>query len=900
MFLKIIIFSLLLYCCGKADTVKFTLDIHQEHTRFSLDFYQNAHLKPTVRVEKDMCIVLFPCTTTIDKPKNLSALPSYIQKIEFTEKNDQTVMCIKNAPGTKVRPFFLKNKTVIDIVREKIILKKEEIESLPSKKEQKNVHLVSFPQVGDTPAHLEFRWKQPVAMAALQRNRNFWLVFDQKAKINLPSPQQQKRLGIYYLKIYEDDKFLVVQGALRLAHHIHVFLQDHCWIVQVTPYDPLSLKKVDLSVMQDEHHKKKLLLKVKEEATFFKLKDAFSGNDWTFVPLKSTKTGVSFMHKMQDLNILVAEQGLVLEHISPHLIVEKGITISSKHGLRLSSQHDREKACLSKKPGPLIPWETVQITKQKKQNLFQKIRQTPSHQRAKLRYKLFHLLMHKKLYRDAMAQLELAVQENPQLRYSLPLVGFLSMAYILEGSYEKAKTIFRENQLPEQEFAPWKAILLTVDNQSPQRAYTLFMDGQDHIDRYPPAIRNFIALKAAEVCMRVQKSPLPFLNKMDMHIATQNEKDLKLFFQTQSSDYKESVENKSYLLSALIKKASHPSVKTYAFLKQLDLSQIPTDRKIALLEAKKLSVAEGYPRQWALELLLSLYKETNNLSGILHTLDDLIFHNQHVVDKRKLIQEAQRIFCSFFEANNLHSPKDKILFFDHFKHFLPSDKRRILIIFDVVKQFKKIELMENAKDFLEIFTPQIRKKDVRDKVYFTMAELSFYERQYAKMSWFLNQLNDPEKYAKSALKLRVDALLSDGKYVEGMEMLRDTTDPAYIESISRIMLKQKFWYPLLDVSEHYLTQETTDPPSPGLLRTLALFEYHGHEAVKKEKNRLQEKLFTERERLGLKILQTGFVQKGKTNREQFTRTIHHALKFEEKVKHFLKASLIPKQPLQSA
>ena len=769
-------------------------------------------------------------------------------------------------------------------------------------------------QLGETPAYLEFHWRTPVGLALFQRDQKFWIVFDKTASFEFPAEKFQKIVGIETSHIHDNEKFLVITGSAKPGLFLTLRHHGNHWIIQFSPTHTLPVKTLSPFVTGDMKKMLVLPLKeslekpLKENSSVFTMDDKDELYPISFIPLIATNTGVIRPHTMPDARLLLAEQGIAIEHRTPGLNLTPGansITLSHDEGLTLSPAADRvlsqiasqSKTSAADKQTRLFEW-TLPIDatwSRTSRDFLHHLAKLKPEERPAWRMAYARRLLGKCSYKEATAQLELAIEERPGLTQDLRFMGFLAISYILDRAYDKARVLLRGHPFPDEEFSPWRALLLLEGENRPQLAYDLFLSTHEHMNRYPPRIRNLVALKAAECAMRVKKSPKVFLEKLHLKTLTKEQEEKRHFFDAlytlDSKAKHESHFNPTIMLST---GKTQPIVKTLAALNNIMNSADSPAQKAAALSAKKIHLANGYPRIMALEYLLSLYKQTNDLGGTLNTLEDLIIYSDDIVLKKERISQAQQIFRDYFLSKNAHQarPEIQVVFFDHFKRFLPKDDRRIDILLHTAAQFKRMDLIENAMRILQYLLPTLSDKENRSRIMFAMAEFAFEEEKYDQMEFFLRSIHLQEEYREKILFLRIEVLIRKNQYTEAFEMLKNIDQQKSLEMLSKVMLKKKSWYPLLELSKRY-AEQNTGKLSPGVLRAVTLFQYYGYEALHGEKNALRGTYNSVREQQGVRVIGIGRVKPGVTNRDKFLQTIQHADNFTKEVKEYLAASDAP-------
>ena len=603
-----------LHVLGSEASLNLQLDNYDQRTRLTIQL--NHGLEYKVTHKKNKIMILLPKELALGSPISQKKLPSFIQRMTVAPHDNQLRILLDVVSGVTMRSFRAKNKLIVDVLHITPTRKEQQKEppdsqkshhakpkpasnepgslTEPQQEKVESVKVTVHRQMGETPAYLQFHWEKPVAMALLQQGQQFWLAFGRQVEIIAASIKHQRKIGLLDMQLHKNSQGLILKGRIKPGRHLSVLRQGSHWIVTVEYYKNFLIKEMEMNEKNRQVH-----IPLKEAGQVMTITDPFSSRELTFVLLQSTQVGATRMYTMPDVNILQAEQGFALEHLTPNVVCSLShdtLTIHKEPALVLSSAQDRLQAYKPHHPGTVLSWHTPLLKKnweRQKYMLMHRIQTAPLDKKGELRQKFARVLLYKNLYHEAMSQIEIALSEQTQLTGDLSAVGLLVVCCVMGGFHNKAKALLRNHPLPAKEFAPWRGIVLLEMDEDATQIYQLFLQGQDHMDQYPSFMRNTVALKAAEAAIKAKNFPQVFLSKMDMTVATPDQKDLHHLFELQAEKnmaFEKDVLKKTWLHDrfAALETSPHYQVSSYGLFNKILLSKLSQEEQQKQMEDNRL------------------------------------------------------------------------------------------------------------------------------------------------------------------------------------------------------------------------------------------------------------------------------------------------------------------------
>lgn len=373
---------------------------------------------------------------------------------------------------------------------------------------------VSYATIGGMP-QMTFEWAYPVAAAVFMRAGYLWIVFDEPARANLSDviPYLNDRLVTAEQVPSFDATLLRFQVSPDVISAV-VSRSGSVWNVSlsasvVEPQTPIVLARQETN--QDGF---RIFIPFERPGAKLSFVDPEVGDELEIIPLLDSGRGTAQNRRFAQFEILATGQGLVVQKYSDQVVVTRfvnGVSIGSIANLALSAPQLQGRLGEMAADTVGAPQRIIELEKWRlggardfslrKQELYRALATSPIEDLNDRRWDIARFYLGHHLASEAMATLNLMLEEDPTLTESPPYRAVRGLSNFWLGRLIDAQADLDYNQLDaENDIYLWRGLVAEARGET-GKALQYFERGRDVVELFDNTARAEFRISAMRAAM---------------------------------------------------------------------------------------------------------------------------------------------------------------------------------------------------------------------------------------------------------------------------------------------------------------------------------------------------------------------------------------------------------------
>lgn len=678
-----------------------------------------------------------------------------------------------------------------------------------------------FAGVADGRAVLRFAWPERVAAAAFVRGGTLWIIFDRKAPLDLSAVKETATALYPSLSKLEHHNATILR--LRVPPGSGIVASRDAdtfeWRMMTLPTPQPPGQPLRVEVNTDPPLPAHVFLPLQESATPLVVEDPDIGDTLLVIPSHQPGQGVAQRRNFVEFALIESGQGLVVQKIADTVAVtpvRNGLRIGGKAGSPLSPDlPSPESAPHASQPSqsqdavlfPYAQWRAdpeVPLLAQIN-GLEEAISAARSGEQAsQLRRRLAELYLAEGMAAEALGMLHEIRRTDPQFYVASRASALSGAAGFLMYRFTDAAQDFDSIELQgNRETGYWKAMLSDLLG-NPDQAYDYLENHGPYISKYPPLIRQRMALMAADraIAQSEYNMALQILDTLkEAKLLTEIEEDIAyLLGQVALETGKE--EEGLNTLKTLAENYRKPSVRAKAEFALIShaLKSQPEDFTplIERFERLQASWRGDTLEMETLKILAELHAKKENYVQAMKFWRDLTTYFPGTALAAEAMSRMRATFVNLFDrgvAASL-SPLDQLSLYYEYRSLTPSDAAGDRIIHGIADRLAAMDLLEQAITLLDYRMRYLYEKEARSRTGAKLARTYLLNRQPEKALQALNNSvygNNPEDLRIERDRLAAQAMVELSRYTEALRLLEADKSMEAEAIRQRAYWRQKDW-----------------------------------------------------------------------------------------------------------
>ncbi|MCH8862701.1 MAG: tetratricopeptide repeat protein [Proteobacteria bacterium] len=364
---------------------------------------------------------------------------------------------------------------------------------------------------------LSFDWAYPVAAAAFLRAGYLWVVFDEPARADLSAVTPYLNDRLLSAEQIPNLEATLLRFRIAEAAGLQAMKQGSRWTVSVrnAPMDPN--KSIMLARQETNDDGTRIFIPLDRPGSKLRLYDPEVGDEILVVPLIGSGVGIPRSRRFAQFEVLASAQGLVMQSYSDQIVITRfsnGVAIGSVANLALSAPQ------LSGRIGEVAGNGTVVDARRiieldkwrlgdlssftaRKQQLFRALANDERSNINNRRWDLARFYLGHRMASEALAFLNLMIEEDPTLSESPPFLAVRGVSLFRLGRLEGARQDLFESRLDaETDIYLWRAMVAEASG-NPQEALQLYERGREILDLYDDLAKADFQLVATRAALDI-------------------------------------------------------------------------------------------------------------------------------------------------------------------------------------------------------------------------------------------------------------------------------------------------------------------------------------------------------------------------------------------------------------
>lgn len=746
---------------------------------------------------------------------------------------------------------------------------------------------------------LAVKWKLETKAAVFKRGNTIWVFFNRPGLFKLehlpvPADNLVTSASQFNEREYSGLRFEVLAGV-----DIAVEQEENHWKLHfnLAPSAPTVL--LPLTPILSKDSRTSVSYPLRESGNGFAFKDPIVGDELFIVP--TSQGGVYQTHETPSYAILPSKLGLVVRKVSSTLDFEQ--SASYLHLIQpgrstLSSLEDRESNRVLAQPNRFFIFKEVSEDPKdffdEKRQFLRKIVEAPQHEAPRFYLELARHYLSHGFAEEAFGVLKRLEERGPCDVSFQEIKALEGVAQGLMGRTREAILTFeKSNIVHDPEARLWMSVFHAI-NRNYQAGYEGIVSSLRYLNRYPPALRNFIDFQAAHAAHMTGNPGRIFLDLIDSSRLTQREKELfdvyKAFFLKKDKKYEEAEVLLRKSLRAQNERARMEA--TLALVNMESLDESGKKAEIKNLENIRLSWRGDETELKILRRLIDLYDGFQDDAKTLDLLRQIITYFPNTLEKRQALRKAESIVVKHLRQQDL-TPLKTVAFYKEFYDLFPKDDSRFKSVGKVVDAYFDLNLLEEAGRILreELSTPP---QDPEDHARFLL-RLGYIFIQTHKLPLAQKALERIDRLrlsngeiSRQCRFLQAKILTAQERPDQALRLLQADSSLESLELQAEISWLLKDWKKVIEILQKMISlKEKEQKLTPDVILSLAVAHFHDKdtEALRK----LQERYGSFMMRSPLShpfILLTNETKDVSTDRQSFVDQLNQTRIFEDHLKHF--------------
>ena len=358
-------------------------------------------------------------------------------------------------------------------------------------------------------AHMRFEWNEPVGAAIFRRGAFIWIVFDQRAPVDLAPIEGDGRdvIGNLEQLPYQNATVLMLEVPDQRINP-SLTREGPTWIVSLRMGSVRPANQLPIEILVNSDRGAHVYLASQEPGRHMTIEDPAVGDSFEVITYRETGYGVRGERSYPEFTILPTVQGLALERWLDRLVVsrdESGHVVASTEGLHLSgvSPDVDDSANATFKTAALFnfrDWARGDPAEfnWNRQKLLRTISELPEDDQPRGRLDLARFYVANGYGPEALAMLNLIEKDHPKLVETDGFKGLAAAANLVSNRPQEARDIlFTKGFDSYTESTLWRGFVLAQEGNL-EEATQLFNMSVSQLRSYPPVLKGQIGISMIE------------------------------------------------------------------------------------------------------------------------------------------------------------------------------------------------------------------------------------------------------------------------------------------------------------------------------------------------------------------------------------------------------------------
>ncbi|NBO19299.1 MAG: tetratricopeptide repeat protein, partial [Proteobacteria bacterium] len=354
-------------------------------------------------------------------------------------------------------------------------------------------------------------FRERIDIAAFVRNNVLWVVLGKKMGLNLSDFKPDQKSVIGKPELYPG-KTTILRIPVNDGMFASVSKEEssHEWAILVAQTKKPLASPLKIDINTEPPAPPHVFVNTLQTGEAVTIKDPVIGDEMIVVPLFSSSEGMPFAREFVDFTLLESAQGLVAVKKTDELNVaalRNGLRITVPQGAALTPGLPEVEKSASTQALQIVPtlfvyekWKLPDGIPERPfvRDMMRRIVIAETPQEAnELRVRLAQVYLASGMAAEAQAMLEAVRRVDPQYYRSSKLAAMAGASHFLMARYVDAARAFSASELNNnREMDYWRNMLADLNGREGKYNYLELND--DYISRYPPVLRQKLAVVAAD------------------------------------------------------------------------------------------------------------------------------------------------------------------------------------------------------------------------------------------------------------------------------------------------------------------------------------------------------------------------------------------------------------------
>ncbi len=567
----------------------------------------------------------------------------------------------------------------------------------------------------DRTASLRFDWPMPTGAAIYRRGGAIWIVFAAPTTLDLAGLRNAKQTAIQAIDQVRAEGATAVRLVAADGVNPSVRRAGNSWIIDLKRQDAVANSPIVVDP-RPIPPSPLVELHVHGAGMPLHLHDPVLGDRLTIVPVGDLGRGIDATHDFVDFRLLPSVQGIVIRPNSDDLDVQAktdAVDITRPHGLVLSDERDR----LMARAGPdrhrifdFASWRgpANQSYSDRRSALDRAIATAQPGARTRPRLDLAHFYFANLFGPETLSVLAQISRDDPQTAAEPSFHALEGAACLLSDNDDcAAKELGQASFDKEPEISLWRASYAAKKGDWPTAARD-FLEGVSFLNTYPKALRDRMALQAAETMIESDRASAatPLLDQVFNDNADDRDVAMATYLrgrvEQQLGRLQPALDLWTKVASMGDRKARARALyaKAMALYEAKQASRIET---INALDALRFAWRGDNFEFTLLRRLGELKLQENDSEGGLDALHLAATYFPDYPAAKDVTKEAADAFTDLFVGKSADDmpPVKALALYDQFHDLVPTGEQHDAIVKKLVDRLVSVDLLDRAAGLLE-------------------------------------------------------------------------------------------------------------------------------------------------------------------------------------------------------
>ncbi|MDX2113305.1 MAG: hypothetical protein SFW63_06200 [Alphaproteobacteria bacterium] len=684
-------------------------------------------------------------------------------------------------------------------------------------------------------AVIRLPFAQRTALAAFVRNRHLWIVFNQAVPLDLSDFADMPRTVVGKAEQVAAGRATAIRMPVDDGVFVQVTKQEKDgldWAVLVTSQRQELALATNVMVNTEPPSPAHVFLYALDAAEPVKLRDPQIGDSLVVVPYFSPGHGLAAAREFVQFALPATSQGAVVVKKADEVQVvplRNGVRISMPGGAVLTPGLPPPPAAkagsASVAAATLFPhqlWSLVDETDARRftNSLFRRVVEAPSPQEAnEARLRLAQYYLSQGMAPEALAHLDGINRVNPSFYRSSKLSALRGAANFLMGRYVDAARDFNASELNNnKEIDFWRSVLADLLGNNEQ-AYDYLALNEDYFSKYPPIIRQRLAIVAADraIAAKEYNTALKIFDSLQKDQQIDTISNYINFLMAKISLETGQVDEALATFDKLAEDYDRPFVRANAELHRIlhGLNKAGMSKQDAAdrLERLRLSWHGDNLEIQVLTLLSDIYTEQRDFLNAMRIWHNTIQAFPNTAVAIRMNRQMQDTFVQVFNEGGFDAlpPLEALALYYEYSSYAPAGQTGDQLVERLADRLVSVDLLSQASALLEHQMKFKLEKERRSRIGARLASIYLLDRQPLKAMAALEESlfgNNPPELRLYRNRLTAEALIATNQLDRALEMI-DNDESLDAEKIRQhIYWRKRDWRQVISITEAILKKRT--------------------------------------------------------------------------------------------